>query len=176
MNITPTSVKNHGGEGVEVEGTINGIPNSDYSESKTAWSCDRILRAPCEQASTKYGYNIQCVWSNQYDVSVTNPNTKAYWTLDGTEPVPGQEDLTVAGSEYPLGTLKRGRIYWPEPETIKLRGTVSNGETGRIFEETKANYINACVWIKVYHNNTLVGIYYLETADEQFWPYGNELW
>lgn len=176
INITPTSVEAQDWGVLNVVGTINGIPNSDYAEAKTDWACNRELRAPQNQKTTKYGYTIENGWSNQYFVSVTDPHTKVYWTLDGTEPIPGQENLTVAGSDYPLGTLKRGRIYWPEPETIKIRGTVNNGETGCIFEETMANYINACVWIKAYHNNNLVGVYYFETADEQFWPYGDELW
>ena len=94
------------------------------------------------------------------DAEVYNDNVTIVWTLDGTEPKLGQEDLTIPGSEYPFGTLYEDDYKIRVADSIQVRGTVTKDNPTEIFKESSNTQMGRCRWVKVYNGTELVREWY----------------
>lgn len=104
-----------------------------------------------------YEYTIMESLKGCYGVGSWRENVVLYWTLDGTEPVPGQEDL------YGDTT---GHFKESVAETVQMRGTVRYGDgykvlgiRGNLYSHD--DYTNEgsteCVWVKAYKDGKFIG-------------------
>ncbi|MBQ6314347.1 MAG: hypothetical protein IJI11_01945 [Mogibacterium sp.] len=87
-------------------------------------------------------------------ITVTDPNTQAVWTLDGTEPALGQEDKIISADEYPFGQILLNGA--PYPYSFKVRGTVKDYGDYWATLSMGASVPSRCEWIKVYNGTQLV--------------------
>lgn len=88
-------------------------------------------------------------------IDINNPDMKAVWTLDGTEPQLNQTDKFIDASEYPFGK-------WTKGDTIRIHGTTT--ESCKVSDVTWTDSSGfgvrrsapIVIWVKLYHKTTLV--------------------
>lgn len=80
----------------------------------------------------------------ELNIYINDPNMKAVWTLDGTEPQYDQADKVISASQYPFGT-------WTKGNTIRIHGSTTGS-----CNVPEAKGMADVLWIKLYYKNTVV--------------------
>ena len=86
--------------------------------------------------------------------TIQDPNTSVVWTTDGTEPLLGQADKSINGSEYPFSPVTSNSN--PYNGSVQVRGG-GDGSNSSIWGELKRALFNKCEWVRVYDKNNIVG-------------------
>ena len=86
-------------------------------------------------------------------ITVQDPAVTVVWATDGTEPKPGQESLSIQGSEYPFAPVTSNSA--PYSGSIQVRGTATAENSGTIWSEIGKGLFNKCEWIRAYQGSTL---------------------
>ena len=81
---------------------------------------------------------------SELNIYINDPNMKAVWTLDGTEPQYNQADKVISASDYPFGK-------WTKGNTIRVHGS-----TTKSCNVPEAKGEADALWIKLYYKDTVI--------------------